>query len=88
MLAAARVHIEHHDSDAERAVRSAIDAYPEDLEAYGMLADLARGRGDNGLAQRTLSGAREMLDRLELHDVYDRERKRQLLDRALADIPH
>jgi pimeloyl-ACP methyl ester carboxylesterase len=87
MLAAARVHIQRADGDAESAVRRVIDAYPEDLEAYGMLADRARARGDNGLARRTLTEARAMLDRLELHDVYDRERKRQLLDRALADIP-
>lgn len=87
MLAVARVHIEHRDGDAADAARRVIDAYPEDLEAYGMLADLARARGDNALARQTLSDARAMLDRLDLHDVYDRERKRLLLDRALADIP-
>ena len=87
MLAAAHVHVERRDPDAEAAVRRAIEAYPEDLEAYGMLADLARGRGDNALARRTLTEARAMRDRLELHDVYDRERKRVLIERALADLP-
>jgi hypothetical protein len=28
-----------------------------------------------------------MLDRLELHDVYERERKRKFIDDALASIP-
>ena len=83
MLAAARFHIRRADGDAESAVRRAIDAYPEDLEAYGMLSDLARARGDTPAARRALEAARAVLERLEMHDVYERERKKQLIDQAL-----
>lgn len=83
LLAAARVHIQRRDGDAEFAVRRVIDAYPEDLEAYAMLSDLARARGDIPAARRALEAARAMLERLEMHDVYERERKKQLIDQAL-----
>jgi len=34
-----------------------------------------------------LSDAQRMLDRLELHDLYERERKRKFIEDALASIP-
>jgi enterochelin esterase-like enzyme len=86
MLAAARIHVKRHDGTAEDAVRRLIAAYPEDLEGYGMLAELAIDRGDRDLARRTFTDARGMLDRLEMHDIYDRERKQRLLDDAIAAL--
>jgi enterochelin esterase-like enzyme len=86
MLAAAHVHVKRGDANAEQAVRQLIAAYPEDLEGYGMLADLAAARGDRELARRTLSDALEMLNRLEIHDVYERERKQRLLEAAIAAL--
>lgn len=86
MLAAADIHMKHHDANAEDAVQRLIAAYPEDLEGYGMLAELALARQDTSLARRTLTTARGLLDRLDIHDIYDRERKRQLLDETLARL--
>ncbi len=87
MLAAARFHVRRRDSEAERTARRLIAAYPEDLEGYGMLAELAMARNDGSAARDALNDARGMLDRLEWHDVYERERKRKLIDDALASIP-
>jgi enterochelin esterase-like enzyme len=87
MLAAARVHVRLRDGEAVPAAKRLVAAYPEDLEAYGILADLALKRNDSAAARQALSDARRMLDRLELHDVYERERKRKFIDDALASIP-
>lgn len=87
LLAAARVHIRQHDGEAEAAVRRVIAAYPEDLEAYGLLADLALRRNDAGAARQTLNDAMGMLERLDIHDVYERERKRKFIEDALASVP-
>ena len=87
MLTAARVHLRLHDGEAERAAKRLVAAYPEDLEGYGILADLALKRDDSAAARQALYDARRMLDRLELHDAYERERKRKFIDDALASIP-
>jgi len=87
MLAAVRVHVRRRDSEAEAAARRLIDAYPQDLEGYGILAELATARHDGAAARDALEDARRMLDRLEWHDVYERERKRKVIDNALASIP-
>jgi enterochelin esterase-like enzyme len=87
MLAAAGVHLRRGDAEAEPAVRRLIAAYPEDLEGYGLLSDLMMRRNDRDAARQALLDARRMLDRLELHDVYERERKRRIIDDALAAIP-
>jgi enterochelin esterase-like enzyme len=87
LLAAARVHVRLHDAEAEPAAKRLVAAFPEDLEGYGMLADLALKRNDSAAARQALSDARRMLDRLELHDAYERERKRKFIDDALASIP-
>jgi pimeloyl-ACP methyl ester carboxylesterase len=86
LLTAAGAHMRHHDEEAEWAVKRAIAAYPEELEPYGLLADLALQRNDTEAAKRALSDARRVLDRLELHDAYDRERKKKFIDDALARI--
>jgi hypothetical protein len=86
LLAAARVHVTRRDDEAEPAVKRVIAAYPEELEPYGLLAELALRRDDKEAAKRALADARHMLDRLELHDVYERERKRKFIDDALASI--
>jgi enterochelin esterase-like enzyme len=87
MLAAARTHVRRRDGEAEPATRRLIAAYPEDLEGYGMLAELAMARNDAAAARDALNDARRMLDRLDWHDVYERERKRKLIDDALASLP-
>jgi len=87
MLAAARIHARRRDSEAEAAARRLIAAYPEDLEGYGILAELATARHDGAAARDALDDARRMLDRLDWHDVYDRERKRKVIENALASIP-
>ena len=87
MLTAARIHVRLRDAEAEPAVTRLIAAYPEDLEGYGMLAELALRRNDSATARRALSDAQRMLDRLELHDLYERERKRKFIEDALASIP-
>ncbi|MEO8624648.1 MAG: hypothetical protein ABI625_26435, partial [bacterium] len=88
LLAAAHVYARQSDADAaERAMRRVIGASPEDLEAYGMLWERALRRGEGATARRALDDAMRMLDKLEFFDVYDRERKRQIIRDALASIP-
>lgn len=87
LLAAARVHVRLRDTEAEAAARRLIAAYPEDLEGYGLLAELATARHDGAAARNALDDARRMLDRLEWHDVYERERKRKVIENALASNP-
>jgi hypothetical protein len=87
MLTLARAHMRQRDGEAEPAVRRVIAAYPEDLEAYGLLADLALRRNDAGAARQTLNDAMRMLERLDIHDVYERERKRKFIEDALASVP-
>jgi enterochelin esterase-like enzyme len=87
MLAVARVRMKLSDTDAaDGAVRRLVAAYPEDLEGYGMLADIALRRNDTGAARQALNDALRMLNRLEMHDVYERERKQKLLESTLASI--
>ena len=87
MLAPTRVLIQRGDSaDAERAIRQLIAAYPEDLEAYGMASDLALRRGDKAASRQALNDALRMLGRLDFYDVYERERKRKLIENALLSV--
>jgi hypothetical protein len=67
-------------------VRRLISAYPEDLEGYGMLSDLARRRNDTRVARQALNDALRVLNRLEMHDTYERDRKKKLIESALASI--
>jgi enterochelin esterase-like enzyme len=88
MLAAARTYSARADArTAESAVRRLLAAYPEDLQGYAMLSELALKRNDLGAARRALEDAMRMLERLDLHDQYDRERKREIIRGALAAIP-
>ena len=89
LLAAAHVYMSRGQdaSVAEDAVRRVIDAYPEDLEAYGMLSEVALRRHDDEAARRALEDAMHILDRIDMFDVYDRERKRQIIKDALSAIP-
>jgi len=87
MLAPTRVLIQRGDSaGAERAIRQLIAAYPEDLEAYGMASDLALRRGDKAASRQALNDALRMLGRLDFYDVYERERKRKLIENALLSV--
>ena len=87
MLASTRVLIQRGDSaGADRAIRRLIASYPEDLEAYGMASDLALRRGDKSAARQALNDALRMLGRLDFYDVYERERKRKLIENALLSI--
>jgi enterochelin esterase-like enzyme len=87
MLAAARVLIQRGDTAAaERAIRRVLNSYPEDLEAYGMRSDFAMRRGDTRVARESLEEALRMLGRLEFYDVYEREKKRKVIEQALASI--
>jgi predicted Zn-dependent protease len=87
MLASTRVLIQRNDTGAaERSIRRLLDAYPEDLEAYGMEADLALRRADTTAARRALNDALRMLGRLDFHDVYERDRKRKLIERNLTAL--
>jgi hypothetical protein len=63
-----------------------IDAYPEDLEGYGMRSDLALRTGDTTAARQALTDALRMLGRLEMHDVFESERKRKSIESALASL--
>ena len=83
----ARAHAKADASAAERSVRRLIAAYPEDLEGYGMRSDLALRGGDTTTARQALTDALQMLGRLEIHDVYESERKRKLIETALARAP-
>jgi len=76
--------VQGNQREAERAARRAIDAYPEDLEAYGMRSDLALRAADTTTARQSLTDALRMLSRLEIYDVYDAERKRKLIESSLA----
>ena len=87
MLTSTRVLIQRNDAAAaERSIRRLIDAYPEDLEAYGMASDLAVRRADTTTARRALNDALRMLGRLDFHDVYERDRKRKLIERTLTAL--
>jgi enterochelin esterase-like enzyme len=86
MLASTRVLIQRNDAAAERSIRRVIDAYPEDLEAYGMASDLALRRADSTAARRALNDALRMLGRLDFHDVHDRDRKRKLIEQTLMRL--
>ena len=87
MLASTRVLIQRNDTDAaERTIRRVLDAYPEDLEAYGMASDLALRRADTTAARRAMTDALRMLGRLDFHDVYERDRKRKLIERTLTAL--
>jgi enterochelin esterase-like enzyme len=87
MLAEAHLRMRQPDREAaERSVRRLIDAYPEDLEGYGLRADLALRVGDTTTARQTLGDALHMLGRLDGYDVYDVERKRTLIETALAAL--
>ncbi len=88
LLIGAHLSMQHASAEhADEAVQRVIDAYPEDLEAYGMQSALAQRRGDPAAARRALEDARRMLEKLDFFDVYDRERKRQLIAEALASLP-
>lgn len=88
LLAAAHAYAKRADADAaDAAVQRVISAFPEDLEAYGMLSDLALRRHDTAAARRALDDAMRTLERLEFFDVYERERKAQLIKGALAALP-
>lgn len=87
MMMEARVRVvQGNQREAERAVRRAIDAYPEDLEAYGMRSDLALRAADTTTARQSLNDALRMLGRLEIYDVYEAERKRRVIEAALAAL--
>ena len=87
MLASTRVLIQRNDTAAaERAIRRLLTAYPEDLEAYGMQSDLALRRADTSAARQALNDALRMLGRLDFYDVYERDKKRKVIERALLAI--
>jgi enterochelin esterase-like enzyme len=87
MLASTRVLIQRRDTvAAERAIRALINSYPEDLEAYGMRSDLALRRGDTRAARESLEEALRVLGRLDFYDVYERDRKRKVIEQALLSI--
>lgn len=87
MLVEANVRIrQKNESIAERSIRRLLTAYPEDLEGYGMQSDLALRAADTTAAKRALNDGLRMLSRLEVYDVYDAERKRKLLESALASL--
>lgn len=81
LITVARLHFRGSTPElAEDAARRMLDEYPEDLEAYGLLSELAIRRGDHSTSRRILSDARKVFDKTEFHDVYERERKRKILD--------
>ena len=87
MLADARVQIMRRDeSNAARSIRRLIEAYPEDLEGYGMQSDLALRMADTTGARRALNDGLRVLGRLEFYDVFEAERKRRLLESALKAL--
>jgi Flp pilus assembly protein TadD len=87
MLASTRVLIQRNETAAaERSIRRLLAEYPEDLEAYGMSSDLARRRGDSAGARQALNDAMRMLGRLEFYDVYERDKKRKVIEQALASL--
>jgi hypothetical protein len=51
-----------------------------------MEADLALRRADTTAARRALNDALRMLGRLDFHDVYERDRKRKLIERNLTAL--
>jgi len=86
MLTDARARMRQDVPMAQWSVRRLIDAYPEDLEGYGMRSDLALRTGDTTAARQALTDALRMLGRLEMHDVFESERKRKLIESALASL--
>lgn len=87
MLIEAKIRMrQKNESAAEQSIRRLVVAYPEDLEGYGLQSDLALRAADTSGARRALNDALRMLGRLEVYDVYDAERKRKLLESALASL--
>lgn len=87
LLASVRAHVRRGDfTAAESAAKRTMSEFPEDLEAYGLMSDLALRRGDRTEARRTLEQAQRILERSELFDVYDRERKLELLRSSIRAL--
>lgn len=74
---------------AEAAVKSAqaiVDAFPESLVGYGLLADAYLKRLEPALARKAIADALQMLERLELFDEGAREQQRDALRSSLAAL--
>ncbi len=74
---------------AEAAVKAAqaiVDAYPESLVGYGLLADAYLKRLEPALARKAIADALQMLERLELFDEGAREQQRDALRSTLAAL--
>ena len=74
---------------AEAAVKAAqaiVDAYPESMVGYGLLADAYLKRLEPALARKAIADALQMLERLELFDEGAREQQRDALRSSLAAL--
>ena len=86
-LASIRAYVRRGDfAAAESSAKRTMSEFPEDLEAYGLLSDLALRRGDRTEARRILEQAQRILERSEQFDVYDGERKMELLRSSIRAL--
>lgn len=71
---------------ARGAAQAMIDAYPEDIVGYGLLADAQIRALDLPAARKTISDALQMLDRLDVFDETARDAQRESLRASLASL--
>ena len=71
---------------ATAAANRLIEAYPENITGYTILADVHVLRRDNAAARRAVMDALQLLDRLETFDEGQRAMQRASLRKSLASI--
>ena len=71
---------------ATAAANRLIEAYPESITGYTILADVHVLRRDNAAARRAVMDALQLLDRLETFDEGQRAMQRASLRKSLAAI--
>ncbi len=71
---------------AVRAAQAVVDAYPESLVGYGLLADAQLKQLDPAAARKTIASALQLLDRLDVFDEGAREQQRDALRASLAAL--
>lgn len=71
---------------ATAAANRLIEAYPEDIAGYTILADVHVLRRDYAAARRAVMDALQLLDRLETFDEGQREMQRASLRKSLSSI--
>lgn len=88
MTALARYYLKRGPADSSIAVaKRMVQLYPEELQAYALLADAHLQRLEYANARKALADAMSMLDRLEWFDETQKEKQRVYIRISIAAIP-